>query len=129
MAGGITTTGLHNFRSNNEENMQHAEIRAMAYDLLREHGLTDWDFSVSDFKWHPLLAEGFCDHTLQLIMIDQVLCLNGLDAEGVILHEIAHALLPADIEDHGFVWAAKALQLGVSEADVKRHCPTYFEQG
>ena len=109
--------------------MLDGEVRMLEYDLLREHGLTDWDFSVSDLTspcGARLGGTGFCEHTSKLIMLDVVLLCNPKTAVDVLLHEIAHALLPADIEDHGLVWAAKALEIGVSEENVKTHCPTYF---
>jgi hypothetical protein len=112
--------------------MNHAEARRLGYDLLREHGLLDWDLSISDLTspWGARLqGTGFCDHALKLIMLDEVEVARG-QAENVFLHEIAHALLPADeTPDHSHRWASKALEIGVSEQNVKAHCPTYFERG
>jgi hypothetical protein len=111
--------------------MNNTEAISLGYDLLREHGLTDWDLSISDLTspfGARLQGTGFCDHSLKLIMLDEVEVHRG-QVRNIFLHEIAHALLPVDDKpDHSHKWAVLALEIGVSEQNVKEHCPTYFEQ-
>ena len=104
--------------------------------LLRFHGLVAKGWKVII---RPLRADkealgittdphsnAFCAYDSKLIVLDVSLS-KPFELGDVMLHEIAHALLPAD-EDHSHKWAAKALEIGVSETNVKAHCPTYFEE-
>lgn len=82
----------------------------MVHDLMIEHGLISWSF---EFK-NSTRRLGVCWHGRSLITlaIPYVLLNNRKVIKDTILHEIAHALLPASFHGHGRAWQIKAIEIG-----------------
>lgn len=90
-------------------NLNDAQERAE--DYMRMHGLTDAGWT---FKWgRGKNLFGLCSHSKKTISLSRPLTeLNDEDAvDDTILHEIAHALVPAN-EGHGIVWKRKCREIG-----------------
>jgi len=114
------------------ELMSKHEQKGMADEMLREHGLAaaGWQFR---FGRPPHGWLGCCDYARKSIVIDGLALPGRGDLlRDVILHEIAHALLPPEC-GHGREWQAMAISLncnptpytsvaGVSVAPSTRFC-------
>ncbi|HSV14163.1 MAG TPA: SprT-like domain-containing protein [Tepidisphaeraceae bacterium] len=84
------------------------EAAHLARELLKWHGLHDWQFAFD----HARRRFGRCDYTHRRITLSRSLTfLNPVDeVRDTILHEIAHALTPG--AKHGPRWRAKCRQIG-----------------
>lgn len=85
------------------------QVRQMAAELFRIHGLHEWSF---DFDRARTRA-GLCNYRERRISLSRhyVAISSPQDAEQVLLHEIAHALVGKS-HGHGGVWRAKASSIG-----------------
>jgi predicted SprT family Zn-dependent metalloprotease len=89
--------------------MELIEARTLAESLLVQHNLKDWKFVFTQAKfWF-----GQCDYKNKTIELSQLLTeLNPEEhVRDTILHEIAHALVPANVH-HGKVWKDMAEKIG-----------------
>jgi predicted SprT family Zn-dependent metalloprotease len=88
------------------------EATHLARELLKRHGLHDWQFAFD----HARRRFGRCDYTRRRITLSRPLTLlNGIDeVRDTILHEIAHALTPG--AGHGPRWRAMCRQIGARPA-------------
>lgn len=87
-------------------------VRDLAERLMARHGLVGWTFHFDRAK----TRYGLCRHKEMRIQLSKGYVIaesNLADITDTILHEIAHALVPAD-EGHGKVWRAKAIEIGCS---------------
>ena len=85
--------------------MKREDARAMARELMDHHGLGNWSLRFDRARRRA----GACVHTRREIRLSGPL-VDLYDAEtvrGVILHEIAHALVGAS-HHHDAIWQAKA---------------------
>jgi predicted SprT family Zn-dependent metalloprotease len=85
------------------------EVRQLALDLLRQHGLDDWRFAYNRRKQ----AMGLCVYhrrTIEL-SIHFVEYNGGEEILDTILHEIAHALVGPG-HGHDAVWKRKCKEIG-----------------
>ena len=92
--------------------MKPADAWALARALMDEHGLQEWNFRFDRARRRA----GSCVHATRTITLSGTLTqlYSEADVRGVILHEIAHALVgPA--HRHDAVWKAQARALGVSD--------------
>ena len=82
---------LDHLRGSILRNKKLAEATARAEALLRKHGLNDW--SVQIFGKRSVLGEAW--HKQKTIKISKffVYVANAEQFEGIVLHEVAHALL------------------------------------
>jgi len=87
------------------------KARALATQLMREHGLGHWVFAFDRAK----ARAGACRPGRLMISLSAPLTLlhEEDDVRDTILHEIAHALVGPH-HHHDQVWRAKALELGCS---------------
>ena len=88
--------------------MKREEARALARSLMDAAGLTDWRFRFD----HAKRRAGACTHTSRTISLSGPLTdlYDEGTIRGVILHEIAHALIgPAHGHDAAWKRAARAL--------------------
>ena len=105
------------------------QIETLARTKMDEHGLSDWSFG-----WDQSTVRAGCCHNRQRrismskplfsVVANQHDEANILD---VILHEIAHALVPPE-SNHGPVWKAKAIEIGAKpekERDMASVPPRY----
>ena len=93
--------------------MKREDARAMARELMDHHGLREWSLRFDRARRRA----GACVHTRREIRLSGPL-VDLYDAEtvrGVILHEIAHALVGAS-HHHDAIWQAKARQLGAPDS-------------
>lgn len=89
--------------------MNCAAAEKLARELMDKHGLTGWRF-----RWTSNKARfGSANHALRIVALSRVLAeLNSEDlVRDTILHEIAHALVPAK-HGHDATWKAKAVEIG-----------------
>jgi len=88
--------------------MELKEAKQLALDLMEKHKLP-WNFIFDEAR----SRFGQCDYSTQTISLSKYLVeLNAPErVKSTILHEIAHALLPAG-EGHSKVWKRKAIELG-----------------
>lgn len=86
-------------------------IVVQAQSLLRQHGLTQWNFQ---FDYGTRRA-GSCQYTTHLITMsyDYARHVSGEEVRDTLLHEIAHALVGKQ-HNHDAVWQAKAREIGCS---------------
>ena len=102
--------------------MKREDARAMARELMEHHGLRNWSLRFDRARRRA----GACVHTRREIRLSGPL-VDLYDAEtvrGVILHEIAHALVGAS-HHHDAIWQAKARQLGAPDsARLSAHLPS-----
>lgn len=102
--------------------MKREDARAMARELMDHHGLREWSLRFDRARRRA----GACVHTRREIRLSGPL-VDLYDAEtvrGVILHEIAHALVGAS-HHHDAIWQAKARQLGAPDsARLSAHLPS-----
>ena len=88
--------------------MKREEARALARSLMDASGLTDWRFRFD----HAKRRAGACTHSARTISLSGPLTdlYDEGTIRGVILHEIAHALVgPAHGHDAAWKRAARAL--------------------
>lgn len=80
----------------------------MALELMDHHGLRDWKFCWSQAR----KQFGSCWAPGKVIRLSAPLSLLNDEPKvrDVVLHEIAHALVPHD--GHGFRWRAKCREIG-----------------
>ncbi len=85
------------------------EIEALARQLMRQHGLAEWDFGFNRRK----RALGLCRYVQQRIELSVYFVISHGEVEirDVILHEIAHALA-GHAAAHGPRWRAICRQIG-----------------
>lgn len=89
--------------------MDLVSTKNLAQKLLNQHGLVDWHFGYES----NIKLIGACYHKHKLIVLNWCYC-KWYDEElltEVLLHEIAHALLPYN-HWHTITWLNKAIQLG-----------------
>lgn len=84
----------------------------MAFELMSQHGLSDWHFRFD----HARRRFGCCRYRQKLITLSRPLVLLNQENQvrDTILHEIAHALTPDD--GHGVRWRAKCVEIGADPA-------------
>ncbi len=92
--------------------MNLVEAALMARLLMRDHGLSDWQFGFD----HARRRFGCCNYTHKRITLSRPLTfLNPIDeVRDTLLHEIAHALTPG--AHHGPAWQAMCVRLGCRPA-------------
>nr|WP_269327818.1 SprT-like domain-containing protein [Kineosporia mesophila] len=83
----------------------------MARDLLRQHGLDDWELGFDRAKRRA----GCCHFDLKVISLSIPLTVLHPQDEvrDTVLHEIAHALVGPD-HGHDDVWRAQAVEIGAA---------------
>lgn len=88
------------------------EIYALAYKLMREHGLDKegWTFDLSQTQRR--IGDCYYDKKLIRFSINYLLKSSDAQIRDTILHEIAHALVGPDVKSHGYEWQYKAMQVG-----------------
>ena len=101
-------------------------IVAQAQSLLRQHGLTQWNFQ---FDYGTRRA-GSCQYEKHLITMsyDYARHVSDEDVQDTLLHEIAHALVGKQ-HNHDAIWRAKATEIGCSGNrchDVQFTLPRYI---
>jgi predicted SprT family Zn-dependent metalloprotease len=89
--------------------MQLIDAECMAIELLAFHKLHEWEFVFDRSK----RRFGACNISRKKILLSRELTLlNSAEVvRDTLLHEIAHALAPADAH-HGPVWRKIALEIG-----------------
>ncbi|ACE80005.1 putative SprT-like protein [Mycobacterium phage Pukovnik] len=90
--------------------MTMTEARRIAQDLLTEHGLAAFGWTVRFDNARK--RAGQCNYRLQVISLSKPLMARRSyeDTKNTITHEIAHALTPG--HHHDYVWARKHRELG-----------------
>lgn len=90
------------------------DISDIAYELLAEHGLNDWQFCFD----HAKSRAGLCNYGRKIISISKYYAeeVKISEVKNTILHEIAHALV-GHSHGHDAAWKVKALEIG---CDAKR---------
>mgnify|MGYP001570885047 CR=1 FL=1 len=85
------------------------KVKELAEKLIADNGLTDWKFYFDE----SIRRYGCCHCQDKKITLSKELAELNSDEQNkdVILHEIAHAVLPAN-EGHGYFWREKARELG-----------------
>jgi hypothetical protein len=105
------------FNSYTEQNkegftMELAKANTMAVNLMTKHGLIarGWRFEFDNAKKRL----GVCKPGLKVISMSHYFVSHATEeeAEQIMLHEIAHALLPSSVQPHGAEWKAKAASIG-----------------
>ena len=93
--------------------MELTSALTLARTLMDQHGLERWKLKTINHA----TTFGMCNNYLRIISLStKLIAVNDEDeVRDTILHEIAHALVPAT-EHHGPVWKAKARELGCREA-------------
>lgn len=91
--------------------MQQAFAKALALELMDEHGLSEngWSFCFNNNR----STLGLCKYEPKVIELS-VHFVDGArmsEVRDIILHEIAHALVGWEA-GHGSVWKQKAIQIG-----------------
>lgn len=88
------------------------DAQQLAKELMDKHGLTEQGWT---FKWMKQAKEifGKCNHTRKQIYLGMTLTRLSPESEvrDTILHEIAHALVPA-VHGHDLVWKQKCIEIG-----------------
>ncbi|MCF7917926.1 SprT-like domain-containing protein [Candidatus Gracilibacteria bacterium] len=81
----------------------------IAQELLRTHGLLDWEFRFDRAKYRF----GYCNYTKKIISISRILTELNTESKvrDTILHEIAHALVGKTC-GHGKIWKEKSFEIG-----------------
>ena len=106
-----------------KKNLTYLEMHEYGRRLLDEHGLHDWCISIENLGntalYGPMCGSivGCCDTKNKTIRID-----SGMrrSFRQTLLHEIAHALTPAD-NCHGDEWVRKAEEIGCTAAHIERY--------
>lgn len=88
--------------------MDYLAVRDKAAQLMTQHGLTGWRFSLNN----RLRGCGVCYHGQRLIQLSRHFVEHNTEAEieETLLHEIAHALTPG--AHHGPRWEAQVMAIG-----------------
>jgi len=91
--------------------MEIKDALTLGNELLAKHNLDDWTLKLDNSK----VRFGCCKYRKKIISLSKPLVeLNSEDeVKDVILHEIAHALVPRG-EGHSRVWKEKAISIGCS---------------
>ena len=89
--------------------MEREDAQQMARELMNQHGLSEWSFRFDRARRRA----GSCVHSRKEITLSGPLTTlyDAPTVRGVILHEIAHALVGSS-HNHDEVWQAKARELG-----------------
>lgn len=90
--------------------MELSQTRTKAIELMQQHGLSNWRF-----EFDPARRRfGICRYGRKVIGLSRYLVALNDEAEvtNTILHEIAHALVGPENHGHGYVWKAKAREIG-----------------
>ena len=85
------------------------EIEALAIQLMKQHGLSNWNFGWNNTRG----SFGKCihrTHTIELSIITTPLRTRE-EVVNTILHEIAHALVGSG-NGHNHIWKRKAIEIG-----------------
>jgi predicted SprT family Zn-dependent metalloprotease len=98
-------------RTQSPSTQQQAFTKALALELMDEHGLLEngWSFCFNDNR----STLGLCKYVPKVIELS-VHFVDGArmyDVRDIILHEIAHALVGWEA-GHGTKWKQKAIQIG-----------------
>lgn len=93
--------------------MRHEEARILARTLMDHHGLAEWTFRFDRARRRA----GACAHATRTISLSAPLVdLYEVDAvRGVVLHEIAHALVGAS-HHHDATWRRQARLIGAPDS-------------
>ena len=93
--------------------MERVDAQQMARELMNQHGLSEWSFRFDRARRRA----GSCVHSRKEITLSGPLTAlyDAPTVRGVILHEIAHALVGA-AHKHDAVWQAKARELGAPDS-------------
>lgn len=85
------------------------EIHRFANAALKEHGLDDWQFKLSNHK----VLVGQCKHRNKVIHFSLYYLERSTweEVKDTILHEIAHALVGLG-HGHDYVWESKCIEIG-----------------
>ena len=98
------------------------DAHRLALHLIAEHGLSDWGFRFDRARRRA----GACHYSTRTISLSAHLTelYDEATVRGVLLHEIAHALVGAQ-HHHDRVWRAKARELGAPDSvRLPRELPT-----
>lgn len=80
----------------------------LAAELMLQHGLKGWSFKFNNAR----RRHGVCRYAKRTIELSRhILPLGEAHVRDTLLHEIAHALVPAK-HGHDHVWRAKAREIG-----------------
>lgn len=100
--------------------MMYQDAEQLALELMRKHKkLDDWKFKFHNRK--RSLGTTFHHNKTICLSRPYVLLNDEQIIREVILHEIAHALLPPYI-GHGVVWKAKAIEVGCNPRRICDNC-------
>ncbi len=93
--------------------MRSADARNLARRLMDENGLKDWSFHFD----HARRRAGACAHSTRTISLSGPLVemYDVEDVRGVILHEVAHALV-GPTHQHDAAWRHQARCLGAPDS-------------
>lgn len=93
--------------------MNREAARQLALRLMAEHGVSDWGFRFDRARRRA----GACHYSSRTISLSAQLTdlYDEATVRGVVLHEIAHALVGAR-HHHDRVWKAKARELGAPDS-------------
>jgi len=85
--------------------------QAMALDLMKLHGLTDWTFKFD----RSVRRAGLTSYTNKSIQLSRAMTpnLSDMEVRNTLLHEIAHAMVGPGY-GHGPTWRRQALAIGCS---------------
>ena len=85
------------------------DAKILTLDLMSKYKLDEWTFSFNRKK----ISIGNCNFNKKTIYLSMpfVLLNEELQVKNVILHEIAHALLPRNV-GHSQQWKRKAIEIG-----------------
>lgn len=94
-----------------EQTITKPKLYGMTRDLMDHHGLQDWEIRIGSAK----RLAGSCNYRKRVIMVSyEIHKAWPMDQiRDTILHEIAHALTPAD-KGHGKDWKAKCVEIGAN---------------
>lgn len=95
------------------------DAKQLALQLMQKHQLKDWKFEFNSRK-RSLGNVNLESKTIYLSSIYTQLNSEEI-VKNVILHEIAHALLPK-YENHGKAWKAKAIEIGCQPSRICTTC-------
>lgn len=103
--------------------VSYQEAQSKGRKLLDKHGLHEWRISLENLRNTDMYGQdgiqGCCDFENRTIRIDNRI---GRQFRQAMLHEIAHALTPAD-KSHGEEWLKKAGEIGCSFVHLLSYIP------
>lgn len=110
--GAVTVTGN---ASQDPEKLE--QFRAMALDLMTEHGLNSWNFRLDRAR----VRAGQCCYSSKTLTFSAALMSLWTEEQQreTVLHEIAHALTPG--HHHDRIWQLKCLDIGADPARTWGH--------